>query len=108
MHKRSMDTGEGTASGANIGHDWAIFRRSVFRKLGRVADDPHAVADLAHHGERAIQQGLAAKLQKGFIDTRAHAGTLASGEEEAHARPFGSCGHSSFFPTFVRSYLVRS
>ena len=63
-------------------------------KLGGVADDRHAVADRAHHGERAIQQCLAAKLQKCFvfiwIGARAHTGTLASGKDEAHARRYGS------------------
>src|ERR1039458_9652818 len=79
MHERGVNAGEGAASGKNVGHDGSIFGRSVLRKLVRVADDRHLAADRAHHGERAIQECLAAEIQKGFI--RTHARTLASGEE---------------------------
>src|SRR5271157_629683 len=83
MHQRGVNTGQGTASGENVCHDG-----SGFRKLGGVADDRHAVADRAYHREGAIQQCLAGKIQECFIC--AHAGTLASGKEEAHARRCGS------------------
>ena len=94
MHERGVNTSERTASGENVGHDGSvfrgvIFRRSVLRKLGRVADDRHFVADPAHHGERAIQECLPAEIQKGLI--RTHARTLASGEEKAHAQQLGLC-----------------
>src|SRR5208282_6799230 len=91
MHERSVNPGEGTTSRENVGHDRSIFSRSVFRKPAGVADDGHVVADLAHHGEPAFEQRLAAKIQESLIGIHTHAGTLASGKEEASARPFGSC-----------------
>ena len=89
MHKRGVNSGERTASGKNVGHDGSIFsgfilRSSVFRKPGGVADDRDLAADRAHDGERAIQECLAAKIQKGFI--RTHARTFASGEKKTHTR----------------------
>ena len=94
MHERGVNAGEGTASGKNVGHDWSIFsgsilRRFVLRKPGGVADDRHLAADRGHDGERAVQECLAAKIQKGFILT--HARTLASGEEKTHARQCFVC-----------------
>src|ERR1019366_9112029 len=88
MHKRGVNAGEGTASGKNVGHHWSIFGRSVFCKPAGVANDGHAVADHTRHGERALQQSLAVKIQKGFICIGPHAGTLAPSEDKAHARTF--------------------
>ena len=77
-----MNAGERTTPRKKI-----CYCGSVFRKQGGIPNDGDVLADLAHHGERAIEQSLAAKFKESLVF--AHAGTLASGEYEAHARRLG-------------------
>jgi hypothetical protein len=58
--------------------------RPILSKHFRIANNRNVVAYSYERSERALQKRLSAKIQEGFVLT--HSRTLASRENEAHAR----------------------